>query len=260
MKKMTGWTVLALLAGAVEVFGQAAVVLTDGRRVEGAAIAARPDGTIVLTTASGQQLEFERARVRTAIAPKPREYDEAAAALQAKRYDDAIRLLRDVYARNRFFNWGELASKQLGRVHAEKGDLAEAVKAYEEHLRRFPQAEQDTEWMWLYLSALFQNKDFAKLEPRLNKIVAEGARRDAARAQILRGDLRAANNQMEAAILDYLRAVMFYASEKDLMPQALLKTASALEQIRDPRAKEWYRRLVEEYPASAEAAEAKKKL
>jgi len=250
----------AVLALAARARAQGYVILTDDRRVDGTSIAARPDGTIVLTTASGQRLEFERARVKLAVAPKPPEIDQAAAAIQAKRYDDAIKLLRDIYARNRFFNWGEMASKQIGRVFAEKGDLPEAVKAYEEHLRRYPAAEQDSEWMWFYLDTLLQAREFAKLEPRLNKMVAEGSRRDAARAQILRGDVRAASNQLEAAVLDYLRAVMFYSTEKDIQPQAMLKTAATLELMRDPRAKDWYRKLVKEFPASAEAAEAKKKL
>lgn len=248
---MVGWA-----SGA---WAQAYVVTTDGKRMEGTAIHARPDGSIILITPTGR-LEFPRERVQQAVAPRPPEYDQAVRALQEKRYDDGIRLLREVVKKARYLSWDEAASKLLGRAYMEKGDLPGALAAFEEHIHMFPHAEQDMDWMWHYLEALFQAKEFSKLEPRLNKLVAEGARKDAARAQIMRGDIKAAAGQLEAAVLDYLRAVMFYASEKDLIPGALLRTAQTLERMRDPRAKDWYRRLAEEYPSSPEAAEARAKI
>lgn len=261
MKKAIFAIVLAAgVAVRVGAQSQSYVILMDDRRIEAANILARPDGTIVLTTPSGQTMEFERARVKQVMTPRPPEMDQAGAAFQARRFDEAIRLLREVYAKHRFFHWGEQASRLIGRAYLEKGDTDDAVKAFEEHLQRYPRAEQDSDWLWLYLSALLKKGDAAKLEPRLNKIIAEGARRDAARAQIFRGDLRLAANQLEAAVLDYLRAVMFYASEKEQLPTAMFKAASTLERLRDPRAKEWYRRVAEEFPNSPEAAEARKKL
>ena len=41
------------------------------------------------------------------------------------------------------------------------------MAAFEEHIHLFPHAEQDMDWMWHYLEALFQAKEFSKLEPRL---------------------------------------------------------------------------------------------
>jgi len=253
------WLAIGLaLVSAGSVWAQAYVITTDGRRIDGTAIRARPDGTIILTTGTGQ-LEFSRDRVRQAVAPRPPEFDQAVRALQEKRYDDGIRLLQQVMRNLRFLSWDEQASKLLGRAHWEKGDREGAVRAFEEHLRMFPQAAQDTEWIWFYYEVLLQTQQFQKLEPILNKLVAEGSRRDAARAQIMRGDIRLARNELEAAVLDYLRAVMFYSSEKELMPGAMLRVARTLERMRDPRAKDWYRKVVEEYPQSPEAAEARGK-
>lgn len=245
-----------LAAGA---FAQAFVILTNDQRIEGSAIRARPDGTIVLVTATGQ-VEYPPSRVKQAVAPRPPEFDQAVAHLQARRFDEGIKLLRNVVAKSRFLTWDENASKLIGRAQAEKGDLPEAVKAYEEHLRMFPRAEQDSEWLWGYFNALLPAREFDKLEPRLNKLIAEGGRRDAARAQVMRGDIRLENNQVEAAVLDYLRAVMFYESEKDVLPTAIFRAASGLERLRDPRAKDWFQRVAEEFPASPEGVEARKKL
>jgi TolA-binding protein len=97
------------------------------------------------------------------------------------------------------------------------------------------------------------------LEPLLNKLIESGARGDAARAQIMRGDVRMAQNQVEAAALDYLRTVVLFESEQASQPEALLKTAQALEKLRDARAKEMYRTLAAKYPSSPQAAEARGK-
>ncbi len=99
-----------------------------------------------------------------------------------------------------------------------------------------------------------------KVEPRLDKLVKEGSKGDAARALLLRGDMRRNEGKLELAVRNYLRAVWFFGKERQVMPKALLKAGQALEQLRDPRAKRMYTQLVEEYPESPEAQEAKSKI
>ena len=57
--------------------------------------------------------------------------------------------------------------------------------------------------------------------------------------------------------MDYLRVVLLYESEKDVQPEALFKTAEALKALRDPRAPEYSKKLVEQYPDSPYAQKAK---
>ena len=94
----------------------------------------------------------------------------------------------------------------------------------------------------------------------LKDVIAKGSRSDAARAQIMRGDIKAAQNQVEAAALDYMRTVILFASERSVQPEALMKAAESFEKLRDSRAKDLYKKIVDEFPTSPQAAAARAKI
>ncbi|MCB1102957.1 MAG: hypothetical protein KDL10_11365, partial [Kiritimatiellae bacterium] len=94
----------------------------------------------------------------------------------------------------------------------------------------------------------------------LEQVIATGSREQAARAQIMRGDAKMKRGLVEQAVMDYLRSAILFESETSVHPEALLKSAQGLEQLRDPRAKELYRKLVETYPQSPQAQQARGKL
>ena len=75
-------------------------------------------------------------------------------------------------------------------------------------------------------------------------------------AQIMRGDIRQAQGQIEGAVMDYLRTVVLYEAERDAQPEALYKAAEGLDKPRDPRARALYKKLTSEYPSSPYAAKA----
>ena len=78
----------------------------------------------------------------------------------------------------------------------------------------------------------------------------------------MRGDIQAAQNNLDQAVLDYLRTVVLFQDVKDPMIQgeAHYKAAQTLEALRDQRAKEIYQRLVKEFGSSPYAAQAQGKL
>ena len=252
--------VAMLLAGACVAQAAPRVVLKGGREVEGVSIRAKADGTIVLTRADGQQFTLTREQYVRAEADKPADFDRAVRLVQGKQYDEAIPLLRKIATELRFLTWDERALYALAKAYEGKGAPADAVKAYEELFQVNPEAEKGGEAMWGYFEALLATGREDKLAPRLDAIVREGTRPDAARAQIMRGDQKAKKGQFEEAVLDYLRTVMFYQREAAVLPAAYLKVASTLEKMRDNRAREWYKRLVEEFPESPEAASARDKV
>lgn len=103
-------------------------------------------------------------------------------------------------------------------------------------------------------------KQYDRLEGILNEVIAKGARPDAARAQVVRGDVKKARGMMEEGLLDYLRTVVFYKAEASVMPEALFKAAETLEAMRNPKAKEMYKRIVDEYGSSPYAQQARGKI
>jgi tetratricopeptide (TPR) repeat protein len=251
---------MVILAGAA-VAAQAApyVILKNNEQKVGTQIRARPDGTITLIMGGGQSLQLSKDQYIRAVADKPEKIDAAAAAVAAKKFDEAIPVLKQIMTDLRFLEWDRVAGIQLARAYEGKGMGAEAVAVYETLVKDYPALEMDPEFGWAYRSGLLAAKQYARLEPMLKKMIAEGSRTDAAKALIMRGDIRAEENKMELAIRDYLRMILFYEKERDVMPSGLSRAAGALSKLRDPRAKEIYQRLAEEYPQSPEAAAARGK-
>lgn len=256
---MNRWIAAAVAAATVSATAAPYVVLKDGQRRPGASIRAKADGSIVLIDDKGQQFTLTRDQYMQAVADKPAAYDPAVAAVQAKQYDAAIAPLQKIMSDLRFLEWDKAAGLALAKAYQGKGDFESMIKTYDTLMKDYPALETDAEIGWAYREAILGAKQYARLEPMLTKLIAGESRSDAARAQVMRGDINAAQGKPEVAIRDYLRTVLFFERETAVMPLALLRTAQGLERLRDPRAKEFYRRLAEEYAEAPEAAAAKGK-
>ncbi len=262
MKTMTRFWIgltAALLAHAA--LAAPYVVLLDGRRVEGSAIRALSNGDINLTTSAGVRT-FPRGSYARAVADKPAEYDRAVAAIQAKKFDDAIKLLEGVVTGYRHLGWDVEALKLLPQALLGKGSPEDAVKAYEKLFQTAPNEKQNADVAWGMRRAMLAAKQYPALIRQLDAVAAAGNRPDAARAQTMRGDIQVAQNNIDQAALDYLRTAVLFQDVKDaeIQGEAHFKAAQVLETLRDPRAREMYQRLVATYPSSPYAAQARGKL
>jgi len=247
---------VALFAGAAQA---AYVITTSGQRIDGTDIRAKSDGEIILTTAQGTR-SFYQGQYTRAVADKPAEIDQAAKLAEAKKFDEAIKLLEDVAVRYRFLDWDVQARVALPKVYLLKGDAAGAVAAYDKLFTASPKTKEDAEVQWSYRQALLGAKQYDRLETVLKDVIAKGSRADAARAQIMRGDVKASQNQLEAAALDYMRTVILFSGERAVQPEALMKAAETFEKLRDARAKELFRKIVDDFPTSPQAAAARAKI
>lgn len=259
MKRTIGFLVAMVVAG--QAWAAPYVILKQGKqRYEGVSLRAKFDRSIVLKRADGTEMTFTADQVEMAVADKPATYDATVAAVQGGKYDAAIPALKQIITDYRCLTWDLYATAALSSAYIAKKDPDSAVRAYEDIFKLYPQAETTGDSMWRYTDALVAAKQFAKVEPKLDKAIKEGAKPEAARALVTRGDIRRGENKLELAVRDYLRTVWFFERERDVMPRALLRAGQVLEQLRDPRAKQMYSRLVQEYPDSPEAQEAKGKI
>lgn len=255
--KTSGCIILAVSVAA-SAWAAPYVLRKDGSRVDGVRIRANTDGTIVLTTANGQ-MQFPKGQYAQAFADKPAELDGAvAAALRTP--DQAIPVLKKLAEENRYLEWDKSAVLALGKACLSRKDYPTAITAFETLFNCYAGIENEGEYGQVYLQVLLGAGQTKKLEERCAKMAASGSPSAAARAHLIRGDMRMAENKVEYAVREYLRVVLFYDREKDVMPEALSKAAGALEKSRDPRAKQLYQQLVRDYPNSPEAAVAKKKI
>jgi tetratricopeptide (TPR) repeat protein len=231
------------------------VELSNGTRIEGSDIRAKSDGEIILTTPQGQRTFIKGQYVR-AFADKPADFDKAKGLAQQKNYDEATKILTDIATRYRYLGWDIQANTLLAQVQFAKGDHAAAASAYEQIFRSSPESAEDGALQWGYRSALLGAKQYDKLNPILTELIGKGSRSDAARAQMMRGDIKMAQNQTEAAFLDYMRTVTLFENEAEVRPEALFKAGDTLEKLRDPRAKELFKQLRDGYPDSPYAQRA----
>ena len=237
------------------------VVMPDGNRVQGTAIRALANGDINLTTDMGIRT-FPNGSYAKAVADKPAEYDQAVAALTAKKYEEAAKLFAGIVVSHRNLEWDVQAAKQLPLALLGKGDAEGAVQAYEKLFLLAPAEKQNPDVAWGMRRALLAAKQYAALSRQLDAVAAAGNRPEAARAQTMRGDVQLAQNNVELAALDYLRTAILFQDVRDaaLQGEACFKAAAALEQLRDPRAKDLYKKVVADYGASPYAAQAQGKL
>jgi tetratricopeptide (TPR) repeat protein len=237
------------------------VVMPNGEKVPGTAIRALANGDINLTTDMGIRT-FPKGSYVKAVADKPAEFDQAVAALNAKKFEDAAKLFAGIVVSHRNLEWDVQASKLLPQALLGKGDAEGAVKAYEQLFLLAPAERQNPESAWGMRGALLQAKQYPALIRQLDAVAAAGLRPEAARAQTMRGDIQLAQNNVELAAMDYLRTAILFQDVRDtaIQGEACFKAAAALEQLRDPRAKDLYKKVVSDYGASPYAAQAKGKI
>ena len=237
------------------------VVLSNGQQVQGSAIRALANGDINLTMDMGMRT-FPKGSYMKAVADKPAEYDQAAAAIKAQKFDAAVPLLEAIVAKYRYLGWDVEASKLLAQALLGKGDAEGAVKAYEQLFLVAPAEKQNADTAWGMRRAMLKAKQYPALIRQLDAVAAAGVRSEAARAQTMRGDIQLDQNNVELAALDYLRTAILFADVKDaaILGEATYKAAAALEQLRDPRAKDLYKKVATEFKASPYAAQAAGKL
>lgn len=235
------------------------VILNNNKRLVGTRIRVNANGDIVLTTARGP-MTFPRKSVRMAVAGKPAEFDRAAHLVKSGAHGDAVPILEKIVRKYRGLEWDNRGRELLAQAYFAKGDYRAAAKTCEVLFREAPARPAGKELRATYWIALLRSKQISKLTPILNEAVAGGGRADAAAAQLIRGDIRIARNDVQNAVLDYMRTVLLFEDVKAVQPEALFKAAGCLEKLRDNRAKDLYRKLVDGYPDSDYAGEARKRL
>ncbi|HRT06344.1 MAG TPA: hypothetical protein P5204_11665, partial [Kiritimatiellia bacterium] len=175
-----GGLVLSLALVAAAAAAAPYVELPNGSRVTGSAIRALANGDVNLQMEMGMRT-FPKGTYVKAVADKPAEYDQAAAAIKAQKYDVAIKLLEGIVARFRYLSWDVEASKLLAQARMGAGDAEGAVKAYEQLFLLAPAEKQNPESLWGLRRAMLKAQQFPALIRQLDAVAAAGNRADAAR-------------------------------------------------------------------------------
>ncbi len=250
------FAVLILLSGAV----QAApfVVNSAGKQVNGSAIQSAADGTVLLTTLNGQTLTFRPGTYRQAFADKPKEMFQVEALVKQRKLIAVVHILRRVKEQYRFLGWDQRACLMLARVYLPLKQFEDSAREYEELFAAQPKFKKIPKERANYMQALLGSGRIAEVAVMIDEDIASGSREAAAHAQIVRGDMKSAGGQYEEALLDYLRTTILFRAQTAVLPEATYKTAVALKNLNDPRATEYFQKVITEFQTSEFAELAKK--
>ena len=261
---MNNLRLLALSAGVIFLthVAQAApfVVNSAGSRVTGSAIQSAPDGTICLTTLNGQVLTFRAGSYRQAGADKPPEMRQVETLAKQGNLAGAVKILIRVKQQYSFLGWDQRASRMLARVYLSLGQFEPSVREYEALFEVQPDLKTIPIERANYMQALRGAERMDEVVGMIDEDIASGSREAAARAQIIRGDMKLEAGQQEEALLDYLRTVILFRAQMKVLPEATYKTAMVLKKMNDPRAADYFRKVIETFPKSEFADRARKEV
>ncbi len=234
------------------------VINSAGNRVNGSAIQSAADGTILLTTLNGQTLTFRPGTYRQAFADKPKEMFQVEELVKQKDLIAVVQILQRVKEQYRFLGWDQRAGLMLARVYLPLKQFEDSAREYEELFTVQPKFKKSPKERANYMQALLGSGRISEVAKMIDEDIASGSREAAARAQVVRGDMKAASGQYEEALLDYLRTTILFRAQTAVLPEATYKTAVALKNLNDPRAAEYFKKVIDEFPKSEFAELAKK--
>ncbi len=259
VKCLTAFVLLLVLISSWAFAAPYVILKKSNKRYVGTGIKKMRNGDIVLTKDSNK-MTFTKDQVKLAVADKPQAFDVAVRAVNAGKYDSAIGTMEKIVKNYSGLSWDIKIMPYLAKAYKEQGHPRKAIGTYEDMYARSPDMKNNDKISAAYCALLLQTKEMGKLKKKLDEMIKTGGRESAARAQVMRGDIKMSEKSYKDAAKDYLRTVYFFKKVDAVLPEATYKVAVSLEKLRDKRAKIWYKTVVEQFPGSVYAAKARKKL
>jgi len=233
------------------------VINSAGNQVNGSAIQSAADGTVLLTTLNGQTLTFRPGTYRQAFADKPKEMFQVEELVKEKDLIAVVQILRRIKEEYQFLGWDQRAGLMLARVYLPLKQFEDSAREYEELFAVQPKFKTNLKERSNYMQALLGSGRISEVAGLIDEDIASGSREAAARAQVVRGDMKMKGGQAEEALLDYLRTTILFRAQTAVLPEATYKTAVALKNLNDPRAAATFQKVIDEFPKSEFAELAK---
>jgi tetratricopeptide (TPR) repeat protein len=145
----------------------------------------------------------------------------------------------------------------LARVYLPLKQFEDSAREYEALFTAQPKFKENPKERANYMQALLGSGRMAEVAKMIDEDIASGSREAAARAQVVRGDMKRKSGQVEEALLDYLRTAVLFKAQTAVLPEAIYKTAVALKNLNDPRAADYFQKVMDEFPQSEFAELAK---
>jgi len=212
----------------------------------------QPARKVYVMTSGTPPVSFEIApeKVAEIRVQKPGQMEAAAQLVQRGQFQQAVPVLEKIVQDYQMLQWDLVALPYLARCYLGLKEPVKAVTACERAIALNPKALLSGPFASAYWDALIETEQYIKLDNALKEAIAEGERDLAALAQLKRGDLAVKQEKYEDALIDgYLRTIVFFQQEKEVLPEAMYKAIGCFEMLgQHARAEEWRKKLLEQFP------------
>jgi len=195
---------------------QAAYVVNNaGRQISGREISADSDGRVTLKTSNGQVMTFQKGQYRSAVADRPKELDIAEKRLREGRGSEAVPFLKQAKKKCRFLKWDQEAIQLLADYYFESGQFALAIVEFQSlDDQAIPQNQVRVR------EAMMKSGEVRDVMRVLDEDIRSGSREAAAKAYVLRGQLKVEQGDVEGARRDWFKVVTFFKAQSEVVVEA----------------------------------------
>jgi TolA-binding protein len=262
----------AMAAGALVLPAAGDTIRTRTGTETGEILRVLPDGSMVLKVVIGTgtaEKTIARRDIVSVDVPQPPAVPQAQEALRAKKYGDAIALLKplvDRYA-GAPVPWVQQAMDDMGAAFLGQKDFNGAKAVFDRIKAVYPNmAGLDVKYARIQVAQKEYDKALpvleAFIEPMRKKLALSDEEETAmAEALVMVGDCRRAKKDLEGALDHYLEVVVLHDLDADVAAEAKLKAAEIFEELGNiKRARGSYEELIADDPNPHAVEKAKKRL
>lgn len=242
-------------------------LFTNGSAVNAADVSLKGDALVQTRKLAGggsMEQRFPLATVARLDWPEPAELAETTALITAGKGKDALAKITPVFRQFDPFSktpgswWTDAATLRLQALIAADSPPAEITAAARDIMGRATDSDAVGNAKLALAEVELRGGKDSIADAMIDQIVTDAPAAVRARAWILRGDLALKRKAYEEALEAYLRVPALFGTLDELMPAALLGSARAYHGYGDKgRAERAYLSVIDEYPASAQAAVAR---
>ena len=253
MNILVGTLVVLVLVGGTALSARAStIVMKNGRTVSGKSIEWREATKDYLVINEGASMPVPEDQVTKIDIDKPAELDKAKNLMVSRQYAQAIPMLEEMIKKYRKLSWDMDAMKLQAQCYVEMNDMKKAATAID--VLAAAGGTLSPALQMVYWKALQKSGDTQRLQRELSRSIGTGAPDLAATAYLLRANLALEAGDPDAALSDFLKIVTILKGEKAAQPEALYQAAALLEKVKDPRADEFRKILLQDFKSSEWAA------
>ena len=238
------------------------IVLKNNSVIEGKIIGEKGNQVIIQDPSGRITRGIPKSDILKIIMEKPESFVKAEQAFKRRKYEEAIKLYNEVVSGYGVSEWGEKSLIGIGRAYMKLNNGDEACRTFEKFLSVYKDSDLYCE-AGLFLGKIYMDREmYDRAGAVYEKILKNNySGKEPAEAQFCLGEICLKRNEYEEALMNFLRVVVVYSDESEVVQKAMIRSGVCCEKMEDYiNADRVYRELGREFQKGKYVKEAKEKM